>query len=365
MSRISCLCSFLIGSSGMLFLAGCGANQVAPLASPGWISAGTTSSAPPALPPATQKNIYVVQAGRDPISTLVFPLTAHGSATPTLEIPGSQVAVDGAGNIYVLDQKGYPDFTVTSINVYSGDSPTGKPIRSLPVGPGTKISAVRAMTVSPAGEIFVSDFKGIAVFSPTATADADPVRYIQDLGVGGSTAAASAAFMAVDNADNPVRWKLWLLCFRFRPKRHRASRPFTDHCWIADPNGSGRLQRRVCHVWHDGRQFGRSLCALQMPDGSLCPRKLSCSLRVYPWCQRQRRAYTNFYDNWDGNLLRRYRSRRGLGRNRLCQRKLHGWAIRLRAGGLRVFRRCFGYRNPNLHPHLIRMESDHSSRRSG
>ena len=58
------------------------------------------------------------------------------------------------------------------------------------------------MTVSQAGEIFVSDTKGIAVFSPTATGDADPVRYIQDLGVEGFSAAAWASFMAVDNAGN-------------------------------------------------------------------------------------------------------------------------------------------------------------------
>ena len=137
MSRTSCLRCFVLCSCGILFLAGCSANQGASLAPQGGTAVGTTTSEPSALPPANQKNLYVVQAGGNPISTLVFPLTAHGSATPTLEIPGSQVAVDGAGNIYVLDKKGYPDFTVTSINVYSADSPTMKPIRSLPVGQGT------------------------------------------------------------------------------------------------------------------------------------------------------------------------------------------------------------------------------------
>jgi hypothetical protein len=218
MSRTSCLRCFVLCSCGILFLAGCSANQGASLAPRGGAAAGTTTSPPSALPPATQKNLYVVQAGGNPVSTLVFPLTAHGSATPTLEIPGSQVAVDGAGNIYVLDQKGYPDFTVTSINVYSADSPTMKPIRSLPVGPGTKISAVRTMTVSPAGEIFVSDTKGIAVFSPTATGDADPVRYIQDFGVEGFSAASWASFMAVDKAGNLYAGNYGSPVFVFGPK---------------------------------------------------------------------------------------------------------------------------------------------------
>src|SRR5258705_6249368 len=204
MSRASRLRCFILCSCGILFLAGCSANQEASPASAGGTSGGTTTIAPSTLPPATQKNLYVVQAGRDPISTLVFPLTAHGSATPTLEIPGSQVAVDGVGNIYVLDQKGYPDFTVTSINVYSADSPTMKPIRSLPVGSGTKVSTVIAMTVSQTGEIFVNDRQGIAVFGPTATGDVDPVRYIQESArQGGSdTRAIMARFMAVDSSGN-------------------------------------------------------------------------------------------------------------------------------------------------------------------
>ena len=81
-------------------------------------------------------------------SVAVFPITASGSSAPNVEIPGSNVSVDGAGNIYVLDPSASNVNTITSISVYSPDSPTGKPVRSLPVGPGTKISGAGAMVAS-------------------------------------------------------------------------------------------------------------------------------------------------------------------------------------------------------------------------
>jgi hypothetical protein len=114
--------------------------------------------------------------------------------------------VDGAGNIYVVAvNNNNSSYKVTSINVYSPDSPTGKPVRSLPVGPGTKISAVTRMVASATGEIFVSDGNGIAVFSSTATGDADPVRYIlgnSQPGGGSSTAIVPGYSIAVDSSDN-------------------------------------------------------------------------------------------------------------------------------------------------------------------
>ena len=197
MDRARHLLSFVLCSCGMAALAGCSGGRQ-PISPP---SGGTTPATNP-FPTPTQKNLYVVQAGRNPISTLVFSITAGGSSTPSMEIPGSQVSVDGAGNIYTLDQENDPAFTVTSINEYSASSAAGTPLRSLPVGPGTKISAVQAMTVSPAGEIFVSDGKGIAVFSPTATGNADPVRYIQDLGGAEPASIIWTRFMVVDSSGN-------------------------------------------------------------------------------------------------------------------------------------------------------------------
>ncbi len=200
MGRTRYLLSFALCSCGMAVLAGCNGRQ--PLSS---TSGGTTPATNP-LPTPTQKNLYVVQAGSDPISTLVFPIAAGSSSAPSTRIPGSQVSVDGAGNVYTLDQVNDPALTdtsiVTGINEYSANSLNGAPVRSLPAGPGTKISAVQAMTVSPAGEIFVSDGKGIAVFSPTATGNADPVRYIQDLGGAEPAAIIWTRFMVVDTSGN-------------------------------------------------------------------------------------------------------------------------------------------------------------------
>jgi len=197
MSRTSSLYSFVFCCCALSVLAGCDGGRQPVSTPPG----GTTTATDP-LPTPAQKNLYVVQAGRDPISTLVFPIAAGSSSTPYLEIPGSHVSVDGAGNIYTLDQENYPTFAVTSINVYSANSPTGKPVRSLPVGPGTKISAAYDMAVSAAGEIFVNDGNGIAVFSPTATGDADPARYIEDLGGEEPAAIIWTRFMVVDTSGN-------------------------------------------------------------------------------------------------------------------------------------------------------------------
>jgi hypothetical protein len=60
---------------------------------------------------------------------------------------------------------------------------------------------LKDFTVSGTGEIFVADGKGVAVFAPNATGNADPVRYIQ------WTAPAEGALLqewniAVDNSDN-------------------------------------------------------------------------------------------------------------------------------------------------------------------
>ncbi|MDP9052642.1 MAG: hypothetical protein M3O31_18265 [Acidobacteriota bacterium] len=107
---------------------------------------------------------------------LVFDGTASGLSTPYLEIPGWLAAVDTAGNLYVVSCF----FAVISncspgIDVYSpGAVATGKPLRSL----HPHLTSVYDMTVSKAGEIFVADGSGVAVFSPTAANDDAPVRYI-------------------------------------------------------------------------------------------------------------------------------------------------------------------------------------------
>ncbi len=72
------------------------------------------------------------------------------------------------------------------------------------MGPTTKIHDLKDVIAITTGEIFISDGKGIAVFSPTATGDADPVRYI--LGNSHSAADSSTAIapglITVDSSDN-------------------------------------------------------------------------------------------------------------------------------------------------------------------
>jgi hypothetical protein len=181
----------------MLCLAGCGDAPTPGGSGSGGTPVGTTGGTTSGAG-ITQPSVYVVSDSISPVSVLVFPQTASGPTSASLEIPGSQVSVDSAGNVYVLSA------SLSSINVYSAASPTGPPIRSLPVGPGTKIAAVADMVTSATGEIFVSDGKGIAVFSPAATGDDDPVRYIMGNTQpgGGSATAITPGLIAVDSSDN-------------------------------------------------------------------------------------------------------------------------------------------------------------------
>src|ERR1700720_2876182 len=85
-----CFCTLLV-------VIGCGSKSV----QTGGVTAPVTNPSPPS-PPAgpssvTVPSVYVVGS-----SVLVFPQTANGATEPTLEIPGGQVSLDGAGNVYVL-----------------------------------------------------------------------------------------------------------------------------------------------------------------------------------------------------------------------------------------------------------------------
>jgi len=134
-----------------------------------------------------------------PDSVIIFPQSTTGSLNdevPNWEIVGSQVSVDNDGNIYVLTDK--------AIEVIPPIAPLLATSRTLPVGSGTKISAVVDMVASAKGEIFVSDGKGIAVFSATATGSTDPVRYIQGYSQTeeGSSTLITPGLIAVDATDN-------------------------------------------------------------------------------------------------------------------------------------------------------------------
>jgi hypothetical protein len=205
MRQSSHLCSFLLCSCAISVFAGC--NSL-PGSTSGLVSSPpvvTPPVSPPPAPRVTAPSIYVTQYDWEPWSVMIFPITESGWAEPTVEIPGIQVSVDGAGNIYVVAvNNNNSSYKVTSINVYSPDSPTGNPVRSLPIGSGTKIPEFHGMVANTTGEIFVNDGNGIAVFGPAATGDADPVRYI--LGNtqpgGGVDTAIKPDVMAVDSSDN-------------------------------------------------------------------------------------------------------------------------------------------------------------------
>jgi len=197
MRKANYLCSFVVTSLAMVLPVGCDSNPASisnVATSPPATVPPVTAPPSPVTPPITGANVYVVQSGRYPTSVLVFPQAATGPTSPTLEITGSQVSVDGSGNIYL--------FTGTSIDEYSASSPTAAPLRSLPVGPTAKIHGVNDVMATATGEIFVSDGKGIAVFSPTATDDADPVRYIVPQPAEGSSTPIIPGMIAVDNSDN-------------------------------------------------------------------------------------------------------------------------------------------------------------------
>jgi hypothetical protein len=190
---------FMLCSCSMVFFAGCNSGSTSSLESfPPVVTPPPVIVTPVPGPGITEASVYVVSDSitPPPASVLVFNQTASGLTTPTLQIAGSQVSVDGAGNIYVL--------VGSSIDVYSAASPTGTALRSLPVGSGTNISAVQDVMASLTGEIFVSDGKGIAVFGPTATGHAEPVRYIMGNTQpgGGSATAITPGLIAVDSSDN-------------------------------------------------------------------------------------------------------------------------------------------------------------------
>jgi hypothetical protein len=117
-------------------------------------------------------------------------------------LEGCLPAVDKQGKFYMLSFHfpwGCRDYPA-SIDVYSPNAVGSGPIRSLPVGSQTNIPAVSDLAVSPAGEIFVNDGNGVAVFSATADASEASVRYIRwDDGKGSPV---TPGYIAVDSKDN-------------------------------------------------------------------------------------------------------------------------------------------------------------------
>jgi hypothetical protein len=192
-----------------IVLSGCvialltGCSQLQPVA-----STGTTNPSSPQPTPSPEPNYSVgVSLSRPSVivgtmgwlSTLVYKATDSGKAPAYASLEGCHPAVDGQGNVYLLAFH-YPNGCGTypsSIDVYPPNAVGGASrLRSLPVGPGTRIESVVDMAVSPKGEIFVNDGSGVAVFSATANGNDAPVRYIQ--WDGGGKTPVPLGFIAVD-----------------------------------------------------------------------------------------------------------------------------------------------------------------------
>jgi hypothetical protein len=190
------LWSLALNTCGLGLLAGCNMNS-GPLAE----AAGTVptpsppvTTTPPPAPPAhiVQPSIFVSQYGQEPISVLGFAGTPSGPNPLYVEVPGWLPAVDAAGNLYVVScYLGVENGCTPDINVYPPDAIVpGKPARSL----HTHLAHILDMKVSKTGVIFVSDGKGVAVFSVTSNGDDAPVRYI--------VPSFKPGLIAVDDSDN-------------------------------------------------------------------------------------------------------------------------------------------------------------------
>jgi len=198
MHRIQYFCICATCFCTLLVVAGCSSNptqtssggNTPPVTNP---PPSPTTAAPSSI---TEPSVYVMGGAGASDSILVFPQTANGETSATLKIQGSQVSLDGAGNVYVL--------AGSSINEYSANSINGSPVRSLTIGPGTSVGTVQDVMASSTGEIFVSDSTGIAVFSPTAAGNASPLRYIlgPSQSTEGSTSVFSPGLITVDGSDN-------------------------------------------------------------------------------------------------------------------------------------------------------------------
>jgi hypothetical protein len=171
--------------------------------------------------PAATPSIYLTQdnltLGGPPLpsNVLQFPTTANGTVSPTATLTGPAnvvfggLAVDGPGNAYVSGEifVGPPSVSV-EILVYAPGASGSQPTRtitssSLQINSG----AINALAVDSFGNLYVSGIlpaqnlaSGVAVFSPTASGDAVPIRTI-----GGSATniiGPGAVPIAVDSAGN-------------------------------------------------------------------------------------------------------------------------------------------------------------------
>ncbi len=133
-------------------------------------------------------NIYVLATYLGaPGAVLIFASDSTGTVPPTSTISGSEsmlddvrgVAVDGEGNIYVSNVSSSTG--VASILEFSAGS-TGNvaPMRTIS-GSATTMSALGNLALDSAGNIYVLNELNILKFSPTATGNVAPIATISSM----------------------------------------------------------------------------------------------------------------------------------------------------------------------------------------
>jgi hypothetical protein len=180
-------------------------------------SGGGSNTTPPtqiiSTPTTGAASVYVIQNpatyGNGSGTILQFSASSTGSVSPTATITApantsfNTLSTDSTGNIYTVYAG--PTNPGGLVEYAAGATGAATPIRTLPFGSTTGVTAVDGITTSSTGEIFVAeDYGGIQAFSATATGNVAPSRRILgafETGGGLSTLGAAWA-IAADSSDN-------------------------------------------------------------------------------------------------------------------------------------------------------------------
>jgi hypothetical protein len=132
-------------------------------------------------------NIYVVASqSLTPGAILIFASNSTGTVPPTSTITGPEtmldgvegVAVDSEGNIYASNVDGAGVFSIFEFS--AGSTGNVAPMRTIS-GSATTMSAIGNLAVDSAGHIYILNDLNILKFSPTATGNVAPTATISSM----------------------------------------------------------------------------------------------------------------------------------------------------------------------------------------